>query len=105
MQAQEPHWIRTRERGVEIRVRLSPRASRNGVHGFYGDRLRVRLTAPPVGGAANQALVRFLSGLAGLPPSSGTVVRGVRDRSKTVLLLCQSPQEVMARLETAIAKA
>jgi uncharacterized protein (TIGR00251 family) len=86
-------------------VRLSPRASREGVHGLYGDRLKVRLTAPPVGGAANEALLRFLARAAGLAPSRARIVAGPRDRSKTILLTCDDPRGVAERLRRAFAGA
>ncbi|RMF23315.1 MAG: DUF167 domain-containing protein [Deltaproteobacteria bacterium] len=98
-------WIRVRSHGVEVRVRLSPRASRVRIDGFYGDRLKVRLTDPPVGGAANKALVRLLAKAAGLAPSCGRVVLGATDRSKTVLLECADPATAAARLQRAVADA
>jgi uncharacterized protein (TIGR00251 family) len=47
--------------GVRLRLRIQPRASREEVVGVSGDAIRIRLTAPPVDGAANEALVRFLA--------------------------------------------
>ena len=47
--------------GIRLRVRVQPRASRTELAGRYGDALKIRLAAPPVDGAANEALVRFLA--------------------------------------------
>jgi len=91
-------WLRVRRTGVEVRVRLNPRASRNRIDGLYGDRLKIRLTAAPVGGEANDALIRFLAKAARVPPSRGRIVEGLRDRSKTVLLESDTPEQTAARL-------
>ncbi|RMD82274.1 MAG: DUF167 domain-containing protein [Candidatus Dadabacteria bacterium] len=101
----EQSWLKVREHGVEVRVRLSPRASRERIDGFYGDRLKIRLTAPPVAGAANDALIRLLARAAGLAPSCGRVVLGARDRSKTVLLACDRPEVAAEKLRKTVAEA
>lgn len=51
-------------------MRVQPRASRTEVAGPYGDAVRIRLTAPPVDGAANEALVRFLAERLEVPRSA-----------------------------------
>jgi hypothetical protein len=84
--------------GVRIRVRVQPRASNSGVAGLHGDRLRIRLSAPPVDGAANDALVEFLAGCLGVPERSVTVASGLTSRSKTVLASGITPAEASARL-------
>jgi uncharacterized protein (TIGR00251 family) len=63
---------------------VQPRASRTEVAGVLGDQLRVRLTAPPVDGAANEALVRFLAERLGVPRSAVRLVGGETGRSKVV---------------------
>ena len=98
-------WLRLRERGIEVRVRVVPRASRERIEGFYGDRLRVRLTAVPEGGEANEALIRLLARAARVPTSGGRIVAGAKDRSKTVLLECGEPRHSAERLRAAVAAA
>jgi len=49
--------------GIHLRLRIQPRASRTELAGMHGGALRVRLSAPPVDGAANQALIRLLADL------------------------------------------
>ncbi len=90
--------MREREGGVELRVRLTPRASRNGVAGLYGDRLKIQITAVPAGGAANKALERFVAKAAGVPPTSVRVVTGAKDRSKTVLIQTDQVAAVVSRV-------
>lgn len=79
-------WLRVREHGVEIRVRVAPRSSIDRADGLYGDLLRVRLTAPPVGQAANEALVRLVARAARVAPSRVRIVAGERSRSKIVFV-------------------
>jgi uncharacterized protein (TIGR00251 family) len=65
-------------------VRLQPRASRDEIVGVRDGALVVRVSAPPVGGAANAALCRLLAKRAGVAPSRVSVVRGARGRDKQV---------------------
>jgi uncharacterized protein (TIGR00251 family) len=76
--------ITTTAGGVSIAVRVVPRAAASGLAGTRGDALAVRLTAPPVEGAANDELVRLLADVLGVPRRAITIVRGERSRSKTV---------------------
>lgn len=98
-------WLRIREGGVEVRVRVVPRASAERIEGFYGDRLRVRLTAVPTEGQANEALVRLLARAARVPSTSGRIVAGQRERSKTILFACADPPAAAERLRAAVAAA
>jgi uncharacterized protein (TIGR00251 family) len=81
-----PAWLKVREHGVEISVRVAPRSSVDRADGLYGDRLRVRLTAPPVGNAANESLVRLIAKAARVAPSRVRIVLGERGRSKVVFI-------------------
>lgn len=65
-----------------IKVKVVTRASRNEVAGLRGDELQVRLSAPPVGGAANRALVALVAGFLGVPKSSVNIATGFRSRHK-----------------------
>jgi uncharacterized protein (TIGR00251 family) len=70
--------------GVRLRLRIQPRASRTEVAGLYGTTLRIRLAAPPVDGAANDELVRFLARLLGVPGRAIEITAGHSGRQKTV---------------------
>lgn len=73
---------------VRFRVRLTPRSSRNEVVGLEADgAVKVRLTAPPVEGAANKMLVRFLAKRLGVRVSSVRIVGGLKSRDKVVEVL------------------
>lgn len=62
-----PPWLRVVPAGVEIRLKVVPGASRSGLAGELGDRLKIRVAAPPEGGRANRAVEELLSGLCGHP--------------------------------------
>ena len=70
--------------GVDIRVRVVPRARRNELAGERAGALLVRVTAPPVDGKANAAVCRLIARRAGVPPSRVSVVRGASARDKVV---------------------
>ena len=82
-----------------LSVRLVPRASRNEIAGFEGEILRVRVTAPPVEGKANQALVRLLAKRLDVPRGAVRVVAGQASRQKVVAVDGLGGAELRGRLE------
>lgn len=89
---------------ARITVRLTPRADRDAVVGFEGvsgDVLRVRVTAPPVDGRANEALARVLAARFDVPPSAVRIVMGQGARTKVVAIDGLTLEAVRARLELA----
>jgi uncharacterized protein (TIGR00251 family) len=77
---------------------VQPRASRDEIAGLAGGAIRVRLTAPPVEGAANEALLRFLAARLCVPRSALTLVSGHTGRAKVVAVGGVSAEEVGRRL-------
>jgi hypothetical protein len=77
---------------------VQPRASRSEIAGLHGAALRIRLTAPPVDGAANDALIQFLADELGVARSELTLVSGGSSRSKVVLARGITPAEAATRL-------
>ena len=69
---------------VRVSVHVQPRATRSEIVGLHGAALKVRLQAPPVDGAANEALVTLLAERLGVPRRSVKVVAGASSRAKTV---------------------
>lgn len=69
---------------LTLDIQVVPRASRAGVGPLVGERLRVAVTAPPVDGAANAAVIEALAEAFGVRKSAVTIVRGERGRRKTV---------------------
>jgi len=71
----------------KLTIKVIPRASRDEVVGFQSDVLKVRLRAPPVDGAANEALVELLAGHFGVKRSQIRIIRGEKTRLKVVEIL------------------
>lgn len=69
---------------VRLSVRVQPRASRSEVAGIHGDALKIRLSAPPVDGAANAALIKFLADIFAVGRRSVRILAGESSRSKVV---------------------
>lgn len=84
--------------GVIFTVHVQPRASRNELCGVQGDGIKVRLTSPPVEGAANSLCVEFLAGLLGVAKSRVTIMAGERSRHKTVRVEGITKEELLTLL-------
>ena len=84
--------------GATLRVRVSPRAPRDEMAGERNGALVVRLTAPPVEGQANAALVRFLARHLGVAPSVVSVAQGAKTRDKVLLVAGARAQDLRASL-------
>lgn len=70
---------------VLIRCHIQPGASKNEVAGAHGDRMKIRIKAPPVDGKANKELIAFLSKVMGVPKGSLSILRGLSSKQKDVL--------------------
>ena len=90
--------IRDGTEGAVFPVRVQPRASRDALGGEREGALVVRLTAPPVEGAANRALTRFLGRTLGVAPSTVTIVSGGGGRNKRVAVAGTNARTVRERL-------
>jgi len=78
--------IRDTAAGVEIDVRVIPRAKKTEIGGMRDEAVLVRLVAPPVGGAANDALVAFLAAELDLPRRAVRILSGESGRHKRVAI-------------------
>lgn len=87
-------WFRWDGDALTLEIRVQPRASRDEIVGPHGEQLKVRITAPPVDGKANQHLVRFLAKSFGVAPSAVTLVGGETGRDKRLRI--QAPRELPA---------
>ncbi len=83
---------------MTLKVRVRPRASRNAIAGEREGALVVRLVAPPVEGAANEALARFLGKALGVAPSAVRIVAGATGRDKLVAVAGLDAASARARL-------
>ncbi len=91
-------FLRPGTDGLVLAVQVQPRAAKNEIAGPVGDRLKVRLTAPPVEGKANKALVKFLAKRLGLAASRLTIVAGRKSRQKDLLIAGLEEAQVLERL-------
>ena len=83
---------------TRLSVRLTPRASSNAVLRYEGGVLHLRLTAPPVRGAANAACCAYVAALLGLRPSQVMVRHGYKNRDKVLAITGLSEKTVRERL-------
>ncbi len=88
--------------GIKLFIRLSPKAKREGIEGIYQDpqgteRLKIAVSAPPVDGKANEALIKWLAKYLHIAKTSITLVTGETDRSKT-LLISGDPNDLVEKL-------
>lgn len=93
-----PAWLQLREDGVAIRLLVQPRASRNEIVGTQGDELKIRLTSPPVEGAANRLCCEYIAKRLGLAKSAVILEAGETSRHKRLFLPALSAAEVVAAL-------
>src|SRR5437879_1776415 len=93
-----PSFLQIRPEGVWLAVKLQPRASKNQIGEAIENELKIKVTAPPVDPAANEALVRFLAETLDCPRGSVQLVRGHTSRHKIVSLQGLSPAEVQSKL-------
>jgi len=88
--------IQERDGGVIFSVRVQPRASRNAIEGEWQGMLKVRLTAPPVEGKANDALRRLLAASLNVPLRAVTILSGATGRTKRVAVTGTTTEKVRA---------
>ena len=93
-----PSYLRAQSDGVLLSIKLQPRASANEIGEALGNELRVKVTAPPVDSAANEALVRFLAERLGCARNCVELVRGQTSRHKVVRIHGMTVEEVVERL-------
>lgn len=77
-------WFRWDGGDLILRVRVQPRAAKNELAGLHGDRLKIRLTSPPVDGKANAAVIAFVAALCDVAPSRVMLTAGAAGREKTL---------------------
>jgi len=96
--AEIPPFISAQSDGVRLAVKLQPRASANEIGEALGSELRIKVTAPPVDAAANEALVKLLADRLGCGRNRVELIRGHTSRHKTVMLHGFKPEAVLQML-------
>jgi uncharacterized protein (TIGR00251 family) len=79
-------------------VHVQPRSGKTEVVGWYGDAVKIRLKAAPVGGAANEELVKFLAKVIGVPRSTVHIKSGATSRRKRIGVNGVSQDKLLAAL-------
>lgn len=91
--------ITERDGAIVFAVRVTPRASRDAIEGEHQGALKVRLTAPPIEGRANEALRRLLAARLNAPISAVRIVSGEKSRNKRVAVRGISRAQLVALSE------
>jgi uncharacterized protein (TIGR00251 family) len=91
-------YLTTTETGICLAVKLQPRGSKNEIGPSQGSEIKIKVTAPPVEGAANEGLIRFLAETLGCARSAVRIVRGQSSRHKTVAVAGVNAAQVRAKL-------
>jgi uncharacterized protein (TIGR00251 family) len=87
------------EDGIILSLHIQPRASKNEVCGIQENALKIRLTSPPVDGAANKLCREFLAGLFDVPKSSVEIIAGETSRHKRVRISGNDPARLKRVLD------
>ncbi len=92
-------WHRAEGAAIILTLHVQPGAKHSVVSGLHGDALKIRLAAPPIEGRANEALLRFIAELFGVPVRNVELLRGAQSRHKMVKIVGSAvqPQDILAK--------
>lgn len=79
-------WYRRNGEIITLTLHVQPGAKRSGLAGLHGEALKIKLAAPPVEGRANEALLKFIAGLFGVPLRQVELKQGSQSRHKVVAI-------------------
>lgn len=96
-----PPYLKPHPDGTCLCLKVQPRASRNEIGEALGEELKLKVTAPPVDSAANEAVLRYLAEILGCPRGAVQLLRGNTSRHKQILLRDLSAETVSAKLDDA----
>ncbi len=91
-------WIQETPGGVILKVLVQPKGSRNEIIGLQDDKLKVKLTAPPVEGAANKLCVDFLAKSLKVRKSDVEILSGYKGKSKRLIVRSALRKDIEALL-------
>ena len=97
-----PDWLKPVADGTVVSLYIQPRASKNEIIGEQNGALKVRLTSPPVEGAANKLCCEFIAKLCGVAKRDIMILAGDKSRHKRLLISGLRPEEVQTALDGAI---
>ena len=90
--------IKNSAAGVTLAVKVQPRARKNAITGVVGDAIKLALTAPPIEGRANEAVIEFFADLFEIPRASVTIASGATSRTKVLRIAGVTEKAVQDRL-------
>ena len=93
-QAAGSECLKQHKNGVTLELLLAPRSAKQGIRGLQAGRLKLAVNAPPVDGAANKAMLEFLSKFLKVPKSALEILKGETSKQKTVLLRGLSLEQI-----------
>ncbi len=82
--------IKKTDIGISFKIYVQPKASKNSIVGIHGDAIKIRLTAPPVDGAANKLCIKYFSKITGISKSAFEITAGQTSRTKHILIHCEN---------------
>ena len=85
---------------ISLAVHVQPKAAHNRIDGLHGERIKLRITAPPVDGKANAAVIGFIAKLFNIPKSAVFIKNGKQSRDKKLLLSGISMDKAKKIIET-----
>jgi len=88
----------SRDSGFFLKILVQPRAKKTEIIGIQGDRLKIKISSPPVDNKANRELIKFLGKFLGLKNKDLVLVKGETSREKTILIKAQN-KEWLGRLK------
>lgn len=91
-------WFKEDSSNVLLNIYVVPRSSKTEVIGEYNGYLKIKLKSPPVDNAANEELIRFLSGKLGIPKRNVEIVKGQAQRKKIVSVVNFDIKDVTCKL-------
>ena len=94
-----PAQSKKSKNGIRFSATIQPKSSKNTIVGFYDESLKIKLTAPPVEGAANKACIKFLAKQLGVSPANISIVTGLTGRKKTIQIDDFSEEEFLQTIE------
>lgn len=84
--------------GVIFNIKVTPKSSKNEISGICDGVLKVKITAPPVGGAANRECIKFLAKSFGVKTSSVSIVKGEKSREKRISVMGMNKDDVLRQI-------
>lgn len=97
-------FIQENSNGIILKILVQPRSSKNMIAGLHGDALKIKLTAPPVDGAANKMCIQHLAKWLKVPKSSIEIISGQSSRTKRLLLRCHNEKNTVSAEKKRIKK-